>query len=150
MRADRLLSIVLLLQSRGRQTAHQLAAELEVSARTIYRDMQALGTAGIPVYGDATGYGLVDGYRTQLTGLTPPKPAASCSPSCPGSPRTWAWPRRSPPRSSSSPPRSPTRCASAPPACGSASTSTPPAGTPTATAPNTSPRSPTRYGTSAS
>ncbi|RKE05968.1 helix-turn-helix transcriptional regulator [Catellatospora citrea] len=70
MRADRLLSIVLLLQSRGRQTAHQLAAELEVSARTIYRDMQALGTAGIPVYGDATGYGLIDGYRTQLTGLT--------------------------------------------------------------------------------
>ncbi|MFC7242125.1 helix-turn-helix transcriptional regulator [Catellatospora aurea] len=70
MRADRLLSIVLLLQSRGRQTAHQLAAELEVSVRTIYRDMQALGTAGIPVYGDTTGYGLVDGYRTQLTGLT--------------------------------------------------------------------------------
>ncbi|GAA2359431.1 transcriptional regulator [Catellatospora methionotrophica] len=70
MRADRLLSIVLLLQTRGRQTAHQLAAELEVSPRTIYRDMLALGTAGIPVYGDVTGYGLVDGYRTQLTGLT--------------------------------------------------------------------------------
>jgi predicted DNA-binding transcriptional regulator YafY len=70
MRADRLLSIILLLQSRGRQSAHQLAAELEVSARTIYRDMHALGTAGIPVYADASGYGLVDGYRTQLTGLT--------------------------------------------------------------------------------
>ena len=71
MRADRLLSIVLLLQSRGGQTAAQLAAELDVSVRTIYRDVLALGTAGIPVYGDATGYRLVDGYRTQLTGLRP-------------------------------------------------------------------------------
>ncbi|GHJ42984.1 transcriptional regulator [Catellatospora sp. TT07R-123] len=70
MRADRLLSLVLLLQSRGRQTAAQLAAEAGVSLRTIYRDMQALGAAGIPVYADATGYALVDGYRTQLTGLT--------------------------------------------------------------------------------
>lgn len=70
MRADRLLSIVLLLQSRGRLTAHQLATELEVSVRTIYRDMVALGTAGIPVYGDATGYQLVDSYQTRLTGLT--------------------------------------------------------------------------------
>ncbi len=70
MRADRLLSLVLLLQSRGRQTAAQLAAEAGVSVRTIYRDMQALGAAGIPVYADPTGYALVDGYRTQLTGLT--------------------------------------------------------------------------------
>jgi predicted DNA-binding transcriptional regulator YafY len=70
VRADRLLSIVLLLQSRGRQTANQLAVELEVSVRTIYRDVLALGTAGIPVHGDSTGYQLVDGYRTQLTGLT--------------------------------------------------------------------------------
>jgi predicted DNA-binding transcriptional regulator YafY len=70
VRADRLLSIVLLLQSRGRQTANQLAAELEVSVRTIYRDVLALGTAGIPLYGDATGYRLVDGYQTQLTGLS--------------------------------------------------------------------------------
>jgi predicted DNA-binding transcriptional regulator YafY len=70
VRADRLLSIVLLLQSRGRQTAHQLAAELDVSVRTVYRDMLALGTVGIPVFGDSTGYRLVDGYRTQLTGLT--------------------------------------------------------------------------------
>ena len=59
-----------MLQSRGRLTAGQLAAELEVSVRTIYRDVVALGTAGIPVYGDAAGYRLVDGYRTQLTGLT--------------------------------------------------------------------------------
>jgi predicted DNA-binding transcriptional regulator YafY len=70
VRADRLLSIVLLLQSRGRQTAGQLATELDVSVRTIYRDMLALGTAGIPVYGDPTGYRLVDGYQTQLTGLS--------------------------------------------------------------------------------
>lgn len=71
VRADRLLSIVLLLQTRGRQTASQLASELEVSVRTIYRDVLALGNAGIPVYGDSTGYQLVEGYRTQLTGLTP-------------------------------------------------------------------------------
>lgn len=70
MRADRLLSIVLLLQSRGRLTAQQLATELEVSVRTIYRDMVALGTAGIPVYGDPSGYQLVDSYQTRLTGLT--------------------------------------------------------------------------------
>lgn len=70
MRADRLLSIVLMLQNRGRLTAGQLAAEFEVSVRTIYRDMLALGAAGIPVYADAAGYQLVDGYRTQLTGLT--------------------------------------------------------------------------------
>jgi predicted DNA-binding transcriptional regulator YafY len=61
VRADRLLSLVLLLQSRGRLTAGQLAAELEVSVRTIYRDVVALGTAGIPVYGDTGGFRLVDG-----------------------------------------------------------------------------------------
>jgi predicted DNA-binding transcriptional regulator YafY len=71
MRADRLLSIVLLLQNRGRVTASELAGQLEVSVRTIYRDMVALGAAGIPVYAAQDGYRLVDGYRTQLTGLTP-------------------------------------------------------------------------------
>lgn len=70
MRADRLLAILLLLQSRGRLTAAQLAAELEVSVRTIYRDVLALSTAGVPVYGDSAGYQLVDGYTTTLTGLT--------------------------------------------------------------------------------
>jgi predicted DNA-binding transcriptional regulator YafY len=70
MRADRLLSIVLLLQSRGQLTAGELADQLEVSVRTIYRDVVALGTAGIPVQADASGYRLVNGYRTQLTGLT--------------------------------------------------------------------------------
>lgn len=74
MRASRLLSVVLLLQDRGRLTAQQIAAELGVSVRTVYRDIEALGTAGVPVYaelGAGGGYQLVDGYRTRLTGLTP-------------------------------------------------------------------------------
>jgi predicted DNA-binding transcriptional regulator YafY len=73
MRASRLVSILLLLQARGRLTAAQLADELEVSVRTIYRDVESLHTAGIPLYGDAGhrgGYQLVGGYRTKLTGLS--------------------------------------------------------------------------------
>ncbi|MGA8114921.1 MAG: WYL domain-containing protein [Actinocatenispora sp.] len=73
MRASRLISLLLLLQSRGRMTAPQLAVELAVSERTVYRDVQALAEAGIPVYaehGRDGGYRLVEGYRTRLTGLT--------------------------------------------------------------------------------
>jgi predicted DNA-binding transcriptional regulator YafY len=74
VRADRLVSLVLLLQARGRTTAVALAEELEVSARTIYRDLEALGAAGVPVRtesGPGGGCQLMDGYRFPLRGLRP-------------------------------------------------------------------------------
>ena len=72
MRADRLLSIILLLQTRGKMTAKALAEELEVSRRTILRDINAISFSGVPVYsegGHGGGFSLAEEYRTTLTGL---------------------------------------------------------------------------------
>jgi predicted DNA-binding transcriptional regulator YafY len=73
MRADRLVATLLLMQARGRVTAAEVAAELEVSVATARRDLEALSTAGVPVYpqpGRGGGWSLVGGARTDLTGLT--------------------------------------------------------------------------------
>jgi len=72
MRADRLLAIMMLLQTRGKMTAQRLAERLEVSRRTILRDIDALSAAGVPVYaegGHGGGIALDENYRTALAGL---------------------------------------------------------------------------------
>lgn len=87
MRAGRLLSILMLLQSRGRMSAQALAEELEASVRTIYRDVEQLSVSGVPVTvkrGPSGGFELLGGWRTRLTGLTPKEAQAMFLAGTPG------------------------------------------------------------------
>ncbi len=93
MRADRLVALLLILQRKGQVTAEEVAVELEISERTARRDLEALGTAGLPVYstsGRNGGWNLLGGARTDLTGLTAPEARALFLIAGPGSAATPA------------------------------------------------------------
>lgn len=87
MRATRLVSLLLLLQTRGQLTAAEIAGQLDVSVRTVHRDVASLADAGVPVEtvrGPAGGYRLAGGYRTRLTGLTADEAEALFAAGMPG------------------------------------------------------------------
>src|SRR5437660_9750789 len=87
MKASRLLSILMLLQARGRMTANALAQTMEVSPRTILRDIDQLSAAGVPLWGERGrqgGFQLRAGWSTELTGMTEPEAAALLLAGLPG------------------------------------------------------------------
>lgn len=87
MRATRLLALLRILQLRQPVTAAEISTELEVSERTVYRDLATLAEAGIPVYGErgeGGGFRLVEGYRAQLSGLAAPEAQVLLSVGAPG------------------------------------------------------------------